>query len=137
MTRKQKNAIAKLEDVEYPRKAVPCLAGETGEERGRNYAVLVTSPELAAHRIINKTEEESGAGDHIDVPALIETLRAQAHAVNSNDLTQAEGMLMNQATALQSLFARLTEKPFPRSMWHSSRASCAWRYGHRINVERH
>lgn len=110
MTSKQKNVVAKPEEVEYPRKAVPCLAGQTGEERGRNYAALITSPELAAHRIINMAEQESGAGEHIDVPSLIETLRAQAYAVNGNDLTQAEAMLMNQATSLQSLFVRLTEQ---------------------------
>ena len=38
------------------------------------------------------------------------TLREQGEAVNAGNLTQAEAMLINQATALQSLFARLTER---------------------------
>ena len=46
---------------------------------------------------------------HIDVPALLETLRTQAKAVNAGHLHQTESMLMNQATALQSLFTRLSE----------------------------
>ena len=40
----------------------------------------------------------------------METLRDQARAVNRGDLTQAEAMLSNQATALQNLFARLAER---------------------------
>ena len=39
-------------------------------------------------------------------------MRDQGQAANHQDLTQAEAMLLNQATALQSLFARLTEKAF-------------------------
>ena len=37
-------------------------------------------------------------------------LRRQAEAANRGDLKNAEAMLMNQATALQSLFARLAER---------------------------
>jgi hypothetical protein len=55
-------------------------------------------------------------GDLIDVPYLMEELRRQGEAVNRGDLTQAEVMLMNQATALQSLFARLAE----RAMAHTT-----------------
>jgi hypothetical protein len=40
----------------------------------------------------------------------MDQLRDQASAVNRGDLSQAEAMLMNQATALQSLFARLAER---------------------------
>jgi hypothetical protein len=72
----------------------------------------MTSPELAAYRVINAAEQNSGIDAHIDVPTLMETLRGQAKAVNHGNLAQAEAMLMNQAIALQSLFARLTEKAF-------------------------
>lgn len=96
----------------YPRKAVECEGGSTGEERGGKYARLMTSPELATYRIINGVERNSGVDKDIDVPALMETLREQAKGVNQGDLSQAEAMLMNQATALQSLFARLTENAF-------------------------
>lgn len=106
---------AKVEGNEfegYPRKAVECEDGNTGEERGHKYARLMTSPELAALRVIRGVEQNSGVEEKMDVPTLMETLRDQAKAVNVNDLAKAEAMLMNQATALQSLFARLTEKAF-------------------------
>lgn len=99
----------------YPRKAVECKDGKTAEERGRNYATLMTSPELATYRIINGVERNSGVDKELDVPALMETLREQAKGVNQGDLSHAEAMLMNQATALQSLFARLTENAFSAS----------------------
>ena len=110
MTSKMKIATISHESKKYPRKALECHAGETEEEKGRNYAALVTSPELAAFRIIQTAEAKSALGEHIDVPTLMETLREQAGMVNRNDLSQAEAMLINQATALQSLFARLTER---------------------------
>jgi hypothetical protein len=94
----------------YPRKAVECRNGTTAEEQRRHYAELVTSPELAAYRVINKVEEKSGIGQGIDVPTLMAHLRDQGKAVNRGDLSQAEAMLMNQATTLQSLFARLAER---------------------------
>jgi hypothetical protein len=55
-------------------------------------------------------ERKSGLGDSLDVPTLLEVLRSQAAAAKSNDLAQAEAMLMNQATALQTLFGRLAER---------------------------
>jgi len=42
----------------------------------------------------------------------VEILRDQAKAVNDGNLAQAEAMLANQATSLQSLYTRLTEKAF-------------------------
>jgi len=73
-------------------------------------AAVLTSPELAASRVINGAEQKSGLGEQIDVPAVMAHLREQAAAVNGGDLATAEAMLMNQATALQSLFARLAER---------------------------
>ena len=96
----------------FPRKAVPLILtkGDSEEVAARKFSRLATSPELAAYRTINATETKSGFGEHIDVPTLLEQLRDQATAVNRGDLSQAEAMLMNQATALQSLFARLAER---------------------------
>lgn len=110
MVKEQKYHVAKSEEVVYPRKTALCQAGGNEEERGRNYAALITSPEMATVRIIMEAEAKAGLAEHIDVPTLMEQLRTQASAVNENDLTQAEAMLINQATALQSLFAHLTEK---------------------------
>ncbi|MEP6605673.1 MAG: hypothetical protein ABJA60_06100 [Nitrosospira sp.] len=112
MKNKQNKPAAKPQSEEYPRKTVQCEDGRTGEERGRKFATLMTSPELAAYRVISGAEQNFDLEKHMDVPTLIETLREQAKAVNRSDLAQAEAMLINQATALQSLFARLTEKAF-------------------------
>lgn len=106
---------AKQEAEAFPRKNVPVRGGETEEETCRNHAVVTTSPELAAHRVIHVAERNSGMGEHIDVPTMLETLREQVKAVHGGDLKQAEAMLVNQATALQSLFARLTEKAFEQT----------------------
>jgi hypothetical protein len=95
---------------ESPRKAVPVTAGKTEDESGRNYAGVLTSPELAAYRVINGAEIKSGLGDQIDVPSMLAVLRESAARVNAGKLDNAEAMLMNQATALQSLFARLAER---------------------------
>ncbi len=73
-------------------------------------AAVVTSPELAAYRVISGAEQKSGLGEHIDVPTLLAQLRDQAAAVNAGSLARVEAMLINQATALQSLFARLAER---------------------------
>lgn len=112
MNSKQKKLPAKPNDGEYPRKGVQCEDGKAGEERGRKYADLVTSPELAAYRVINAVEQNSGIEKNLDVPTLMDTLRDQAKSANEQNLEQAEAMLLNQATALQTLFARLTEKAF-------------------------
>lgn len=41
---------------------------------------------------------------------MLAALRAQGAAINAGDMNQVEAMLVNQATALQSLFARLIER---------------------------
>lgn len=113
MASKSKNpAIATdLDKVTYPRKAIPlvCINGDSEEVMAGKHAALVTSPELAAFRAINAVEAK-GLGAQIDTPALLEQLREQSALVNRGDMKQAEAMLINQATALQSLFARLTER---------------------------
>lgn len=98
------------EAVNYPRTSVQVPYGETEKETYLNHAAAMTSSEFAAHRVIRSAEHKSGFGEYIDVPALMKTLRNQAAAVNHGDMNQAEAMLMNQATALQSLFSRLVER---------------------------
>jgi hypothetical protein len=112
MQKKQKAKQAvKTDENEYPRKALRYSAGDNADQTGRNYADLITSPEVAAYRAINACEDKQVASK-IDVPGLVASLRSQAEAANKNDLSQAESMLMNQAVALQSIFVRLTEKAF-------------------------
>lgn len=91
------------------RKAVECTAGDSPDATAKNYATLLTSPELAAYRVI-VCNEHKDMGELLDVPTLVQTLKDQGRAANRNDLSQAEAMLMNQATALQTLFSRMAER---------------------------
>jgi len=61
-------------------------------------------------RVIRAVEGDKGLGAGIDTPCLLDRLRTQAGAVNAGEMQQVEAMLMNQATALQSLFAKLVER---------------------------
>ncbi len=111
-SKSKKPAIATEQDKEtYPRKAIPliCIKGDTEEVMAGKHAALVTSPELAAFRAIAAVEAK-GLGAQIDTPALLEQLRQQSAVIHSGDMKQTEAMLINQATALQSLFSRLTER---------------------------
>ncbi len=91
------------------RKSVECVAGKIPDDTAKNYAKLLTSPELAAYRVIAGVEHSS-MKDTLDVPTLVQTLKDQGAAANRNDLSQAEAMPMNQATALQTLFSRMVER---------------------------
>jgi len=80
------------------------------EAVGRAFAESMTGGPFAAFRVIRALERSAGYEADIDVPAMIATLREQGEAVNAGNLAQAEAMLMNQATALQTVFARLVER---------------------------
>lgn len=105
----EKQAKQKPDDYK-PSKAIPIHAGVNNDVTAHNCAALATSPELAALRVIRGAERNTAVDETIDVPALMDELRWQGEAVNKGDLAKAEAMLMNQATALQSLFARLAER---------------------------
>lgn len=93
----------------YPRKNLTLKSGPSADEKGRVFASAITSPELAAHRIIGVMQPKNLA-DEIDLPMMLETLRDQAAAVQRGDMSHAEGMLINQASSLQALFVRLAER---------------------------
>lgn len=97
------------EAEKFPRKAIPCESGPSVDEKGLAYANLINSPELAAHRIVSMMQPKSLA-EEIDAPGMLATLRDQATAVQRGDLARAEAMLINQASALQALFVRLSER---------------------------
>ena len=89
------------------------MTGQTKEDQAREYARMMVSPELAAYRVLSSADSKGsmvGMWGGIDVPSLTDELRDQAAAVNRGELNHVEAMLMNQATALQSLFARLAER---------------------------
>jgi hypothetical protein len=85
-------------------------ASETPDQAGERVGNQLAAPELAAWRVIAAAEKTSGLGDLIDTPGMLAALRAQGAAINAGDMNQVEAMLANQATALQSLFARLIER---------------------------
>ena len=88
------------------------MTGQTKEDQAREYARMMVSPELAAYRVLSSADSKGSMvkmWGGIDVPSLTDVLRDQAAAVNRGELNHIEAMLMNQATALQSLFARLAE----------------------------
>lgn len=97
----------------YPRKAIALTRRKTDDENGREYARMLTSPEVAACRIQRAIQAKNFA-DEIDVPGLLATLRDHTTAVNTGDLSRAEGMLINQADALQAIFVNLTERALRR-----------------------
>ena len=99
---------------DFPRKAIPLEIDKNEAETCRNHAQIITSPEVATYRVIQACESQALI-DEIDVPSLIEVLRNQSMAANNNDLSQAEGMLTNQAVSLQGLFVRMIEKAFQQN----------------------
>ncbi len=92
-----------------PCKNIPLVCQE-GESKHPRHSELMASPEMAALRVVRAVEGDKGFGADLDLPSLIDRLRTQASAVNSGEMQQVEAMLMNQATALQSLFAKLIER---------------------------
>jgi hypothetical protein len=95
-----------------PRKALPLLfvIGDTPDQAGERIGVQVAAPELAAFRVIAAAEKTSGLGEIIDTPGMLAALRAQGAAINAGNMNRVEAMLVNQATALQTLFVRLAER---------------------------
>lgn len=112
-TRKPKKAMV-TEAETFPRKSLPCESGPSDDEKGRAFAKLITSPEVAACRVISMMQPDF-LRDEVDVPTLMATLRDQAATVQGGDLAYAEAMLINQASTLQSLFVRLTEQGMGQS----------------------
>lgn len=99
----------------YPRRTVPCKWHDDPEQREKNRAKLILSPEFSAMRVVAMAQPKDLA-DTLDLPAMLDTLREQAKAVEGGDLTQIEVMLVTQALALQTLFVRLTEKGFEQTV---------------------
>jgi hypothetical protein len=109
---KRKKPAAKPPAPHPPRKEIPIAhaVDDTPDQAGERIGAQVAAPELAAWRVIAAAEKNSGLGELIDTPGMLAALRAQGAAINAGDMNQVEAMLVNQATALQSLFARLIER---------------------------
>lgn len=115
--RKTKHAAHENQPEAAPlnRQQVSCSIGETDKAMALNYAKLIISPEMASFRVITNREREDLLAQ-LDTPALLDALREQTQAVHHGDMKAAEAMLMNQATALQSLFVKLTETGLQASL---------------------
>ncbi len=111
MANKPKNGQARAVDDFKPEKAYPLSVDLNDRQNtARNTARLASFSTVAATRVIAAAEGKAGIGEILDIPALIRLMREQAAAVQGGSLAEAEAMLMNQATALQSLFTRLAER---------------------------
>lgn len=82
----------------------------TERKTTRNYVEVLCGPALAAYRVINASDGEQAFFKDIDISILMDYFRDQAVAAQGGNMSQAEAMLNNQATALQSLFVRLVER---------------------------
>lgn len=80
------------------------------DEMRRIVTKAAAGPHMAAARAMMAAEKTQGIGGMIVPEELARCLLMQTEAINNGDMAQVEAMLMSQATALQTLFARLTEK---------------------------
>ena len=104
---KKQKANSKIEwaQPDSARAIIPATT-PTDDERiqaGRN----ATDPAFAAGNVICSTKRDL---DSIDVAEIFTQLKAQAEAIQAGDLSLFDAMLVNQAVALQSLFADLAVK---------------------------
>ena len=107
MSTTPKKQAAKLAGHKSTSKTVAADNGKT-ESKQQLIAALLVSPEFSTHRVI-KAIDPAYTGK-TDIKLLIDQFREHSAAANSGDMTRPEAMLINQATALQSLFTGLVEK---------------------------
>ena len=116
MTTTSKKQAAKPATKKPASKAVAVGNGKTEAERNKDKAGILLSSEYSAFRVIS-CADKAFMGE-TDVKSLIEQFKDQAAAANNGDMKLPEAMLMNQAVALQSLFARLTERGIQQDHMH-------------------
>jgi hypothetical protein len=111
-TAKQPSGKSNTKQQQLPaRKDFVCKVSkqDTPEEQARSLAKFGLSPAVAACRIV-KVLDGDGLLAKSDVSNFVKVLKEHGDAVKSGDMSLVEDMLINQATALQSLFARMTER---------------------------
>jgi hypothetical protein len=93
------------------RKKLECEVSKkyTPKEQSLKLAMLGMSPAVSAGRIV-KVLDGDGLLAKLEVSNFIDALQEQGQTIKSGDMFIVEDMLINQATALQSLFARMTER---------------------------
>jgi len=96
-------------------KAVPVLKGKTELETAERIAQLAVSPEMSSQRVVAASEGNKGLEEHLDIPQLMAVLKAESARLSEGKSEDVGPILANQALALQSLFARLTERALSHS----------------------
>lgn len=98
-----------------PRKSVPVEAGKNGKSTAKQIAKLAVSPEMSSQRVVAASERHCGLDSHLDIPELMAVLKADSERLSGGKPEDVGPILANQAIALQSLFARLTERALSQS----------------------
>ena len=106
----QKASKAKTRKSAGKNPKVPTDPHAAKATKAKKLAQLTLSPEFAANRVIHCADKYTDIHQNTDVQSLVDELRTQSAAVHRGNLEHVEAMLMNQATALQTLFAGLTER---------------------------
>jgi len=97
-----------------PKKSATALDAESREHREksrRNFTEAMLTPEVTAGRAILAIERKS-IEPYTDIGLLQEALTKQSASLKAGDNRLVEGVLMNQITVLDHLFARLVDKAF-------------------------
>ena len=90
-------------------KAVPVFKGKIVKETPKRVAQVAVSPEMASQRVVLASEHNKGL-DSTSMPQLMAVLKAESEPLSEGKSEDIGPILANQAIALQSLFARLTER---------------------------
>ena len=90
--------------TDFPRKDVQIEVAKDADQvtLARKFAQIYTSPELAAHRVLNATDTKVGLGEAVDVPTLIDQLREQAKG-SYDTLDAFRKQILDQIPAYQAM----------------------------------
>jgi hypothetical protein len=104
MTKKNNNTHSKT-DTPANSENCPALQPTEAEieEKNSHMAKIAISPEFSAASVVDAYQREG----KLDLFALMAQLEAQHASLATDNLAQAENMLMSQAVALQAIFTKL------------------------------
>lgn len=80
------------------------LQAEQAKSEGLTAAETLISPECISASMLTIIHNR----DHLGINELVQSLKSQSAAINDDDLSRVESMLIAQAHTLDGLFARLT-----------------------------
>jgi hypothetical protein len=98
-------------DSNFPRHRIDVeCASDSDSEFAARTAELFINPAIAATRVICASEDKAGLAELLDVPSLIHAMENLLSEQKNAGQDKLENILLAQATALQALFVRLTER---------------------------